>query len=84
MSFPKIEDVSPMMQEYLRTKQEHPECLLFYRLGDFYEMFFDDAEVASKELGEGREAEDYARRLEFGEGVGIQPRVSPASAASRD
>ena len=50
MSFPKIEDVSPMMQEYLRTKQEHPECLLFYRLGDFYEMFFDDAEVASKEL----------------------------------
>ena len=46
MSFPKIEDVSPMMQEYLRTKQEHPECLLFYRLGDFYEMFFDVAEVA--------------------------------------
>ena len=33
MSFPKIEDVSPMMQEYLRTKQEHPEGLLFYRLG---------------------------------------------------
>ena len=50
MSYPRIEDVSPMMQEYLRTKQEHPECLLFYRLGDFYEMFFDDAEIASREL----------------------------------
>lgn len=50
MSYPKIEDVSPMMQEYLRTKEAHPDCLLFYRLGDFYEMFFDDAEVASREL----------------------------------
>ncbi len=50
MSFPNIEDVSPMMQEYLRTKEQYPECLLFYRLGDFYEMFFDDALTASKEL----------------------------------
>ncbi len=50
MSYPRIEDVSPMMQEYLRTKQAHPECLLFYRLGDFYEMFFDDALTASREL----------------------------------
>ena len=50
MSYPKIEDVSPMMQEYLRTKQKYPECLLFYRLGDFYEMFFDDAEIVSREL----------------------------------
>ena len=50
MSYPKIEDVSPMMQEYLRTKQQYPECLLFYRLGDFYEMFFDDAEIVSREL----------------------------------
>ncbi len=50
MSFPNIEDVSPMMQEYLRTKEQYPECLLFYRLGDFYEMFFDDALTASREL----------------------------------
>ena len=50
MSYPKIEDVSPMMQEYLRTKQQYPDCLLFYRLGDFYEMFFDDAETTSREL----------------------------------
>lgn len=42
--------VSPMMQHYLKTKDEYPDCLLFYRLGDFYEMFFDDAKIASKEL----------------------------------
>ena len=33
-----------MMQQYLRLKSEHPEVLLFYRMGDFYELFFDDAE----------------------------------------
>jgi len=47
---PNIEDVSPMMQHYLKTKEENKDCLLFYRLGDFYEMFFHDAEIASKEL----------------------------------
>lgn len=45
-----IEKVSPMMQHYLRTKQENEDCILFYRLGDFYELFFDDAVVASREL----------------------------------
>ncbi|MCI8301067.1 MAG: DNA mismatch repair protein MutS [Lachnospiraceae bacterium] len=39
-----------MMQKYMETKQEYPDCILFYRLGDFYEMFFDDALTASKEL----------------------------------
>ena len=43
-------DFSPMMQRYLETKKEYEDCILFYRLGDFYEMFFDDAKVASKEL----------------------------------
>lgn len=43
--------LSPMMEKYLETKKEYPDCLLFYRLGDFYEMFFDDAEIVSKELG---------------------------------
>lgn len=42
--------MSPMMQMYLRTKEEYPDCILFYRLGDFYEMFFDDALTASREL----------------------------------
>lgn len=41
---------SPMMQHYLKTKEEYKDCILFYRLGDFYEMFFDDALVVSKEL----------------------------------
>ena len=45
-----LDEVSPMMQEYLKTKEDYPDCLLFYRLGDFYEMFFDDAKTASKEL----------------------------------
>jgi len=43
-------EFSPMMQEYLKTKEEYSDCILFYRLGDFYEMFFDDALVASREL----------------------------------
>jgi DNA mismatch repair protein MutS len=42
--------LSPMMQHYLHTKEEYPDCILFYRLGDFYEMFFDDAELVSHEL----------------------------------
>ncbi len=42
--------LSPMMSRYLQTKEEYPDCILFYRLGDFYEMFFDDALTASREL----------------------------------
>ncbi len=42
--------LSPMMQQYMATKAEHKDCILFYRLGDFYEMFFDDAITASREL----------------------------------
>ncbi len=43
-------EVTPMMQQYLKTKEQYQDCILFYRLGDFYEMFYEDAEVASKEL----------------------------------
>lgn len=43
-------EYSPMMQHYLKTKEENKDCILFYRLGDFYEMFFDDAVTVSKEL----------------------------------
>ena len=43
--------LSPMMEKYLETKKEYPDCILFYRLGDFYELFFEDAALASKELG---------------------------------
>ena len=44
------ERLSPMMEHYLKTKEEYKDCILFYRLGDFYEMFFDDALLVSKEL----------------------------------
>lgn len=43
-------EFSPMMQHYLETKEQYKDCILFYRLGDFYEMFFDDALTASREL----------------------------------
>ena len=43
-------EMTPMMTKYLETKREYKDCILFYRLGDFYEMFFDDAILASKEL----------------------------------
>ena len=43
-------NMSPMMQEYCKTKEEYKDCILFYRLGDFYQMFFDDALLVSKEL----------------------------------
>ncbi len=43
--------ITPMLRQYLEIKEEHRDAILFYRMGDFYEMFFDDAEVASKVLG---------------------------------
>ena len=42
--------MTPMMQQYVETKKQYKDCILFYRLGDFYEMFFDDAKLVSKEL----------------------------------
>jgi DNA mismatch repair protein MutS len=43
--------VTPMMEQYIEIRAANPDCLLFYRMGDFYELFFDDAEVASRALG---------------------------------
>lgn len=48
MITPKL---TPMMEDYFKKKKQYPDCLLFYRLGDFYELFFDDAKVASNVLG---------------------------------
>ena len=42
--------LSPMMKQYLQCKEQNPSALCFFRLGDFYEMFFDDAQTAAKEL----------------------------------
>ena len=50
MSENKEKEFSPMMQRYLETKEQYKDCILFYRLGDFYEMFFDDAITAAREL----------------------------------
>ena len=47
---PDNKNFSPMMQKYLETKEQYKDCILFYRLGDFYEMFFDDAIIAAREL----------------------------------
>ena len=43
--------ITPMLRQYLAIKEQHPDAILFYRLGDFYEMFFDDAVTASRVLG---------------------------------
>ena len=43
-------ELTPMMRQYLEIKSEHPDCIVFFRLGDFYEMFFEDAETASREM----------------------------------
>src|SRR5712691_9609246 len=43
--------VTPLMEQYVEIKAANPDCLLFYRMGDFYELFFEDAEVASRALG---------------------------------
>ena len=45
-----VTSLSPMMQHYVKTKEENKDCIIFYRLGDFYEMFFDDAVTTSREL----------------------------------
>lgn len=44
------ENFTPMIQQYLEVKAKHPDVIIMYRIGDFYEMFFDDAKLASKEL----------------------------------
>ncbi len=46
-----MSELTPMMKQYFRVKEEHPDCLLFFRLGDFYEMFHDDAKIGAEELG---------------------------------
>src|SRR5262245_65405977 len=51
MSEPSDARVSPMLQQYFGVKRQHPDALLFFRMGDFFELFFEDAKVASKGLG---------------------------------
>ena len=46
----QLDSLTPMMKSYLEIKQEHSDCIVFFRLGDFYEMFFDDAILVSRQL----------------------------------
>lgn len=50
-SIPKEKKLTPMMEQYMNIKEEYPECILFFRMGDFYEMFLEDAKIASEVLG---------------------------------
>ena len=50
VSCPMTEPSTPLMRQYAAIKKEHPNALLFFRLGDFYELFFEDAVVAAREL----------------------------------
>ncbi|HBY72575.1 MAG TPA: hypothetical protein DEG06_10090, partial [Lachnospiraceae bacterium] len=43
-------ELTPLMQQYMQIKDQYKDCILFYRLGDFYEMFYEDANICSKEL----------------------------------
>jgi len=45
-----MENITPLMQQYMQIKEQYKDCILFYRLGDFYEMFYEDAKICSKEL----------------------------------
>jgi DNA mismatch repair protein MutS len=47
----KAEKITPMVAQYLEIKKDYPHTVLFYRMGDFYEMFFEDAEIGSRVLG---------------------------------
>ena len=56
------ETMTPMFSQYLRIKADHPHALLFFRMGDFYEMFFDDAQTASAELGIALTSRDVSKK----------------------
>lgn len=58
-----IETQTPLMRQYLAAKRQHPDALLFFRLGDFYELFFDDAKTASRELQITLTARDKERNV---------------------
>jgi DNA mismatch repair protein MutS len=48
---PNKDNLTPAMRQYMEVKEQHPDCIVMFRMGDFYEMFFQDAKIASKELG---------------------------------
>ena len=73
-----IEATTPLMQQYQSVKSRYPHALLLFRLGDFYELFYEDAVTASKAVGLTLTSRDKASRI----GVGLTPN-SPAISAIR-
>ena len=60
-----MENLTPMMQQYMSIKKQYEDCILFFRLGDFYEMFFDDAMIVSKEQELALTGKNAALKKEF-------------------
>ena len=60
---PEDVKMTPMLRQYTEWKERYPDCLLFFRMGDFYEMFFDDARVAAEVLDIALTARDPERRI---------------------
>ena len=67
---------TPMMQQYLKLKAQHPDILLFYRMGDFYELFYDDAKRASQLLCLRRVCEPGAKCVPWIHGLGDDPALA--------
>lgn len=60
-----MSNTTPMMQQYLKIKSQYQDCLLFFRLGDFYEMFFEDAKEASRVLEITLTKRDAKKRIQY-------------------
>ena len=60
--FPCMSSKTPFMNQYLSVKREYPDAILLFRLGDFYEMFYDDAKVASEILGIALTSRDRSKK----------------------
>ena len=65
---------TPAMRQYRAAKESHPDALLFFRMGDFYEMFFDDAKVASEALGLTLTARDKQKQIPM---AGVPVKAAP-------
>lgn len=63
MRLPEGVKMTPMLEQYVRWKKEHPDALLFFRMGDFYELFFEDAKIASEVLDIALTARDQDKRI---------------------
>ena len=73
-----IEQVTPMMRQYLEIKEQNKDAILFFRLGDFYEMFNEDAKVASEELDLTQALLEGFKQREIAENLGVSQQAVAA------